>query len=61
MLFVGKASSTVDLLIITLDKRLNFKRHFGVWSFLTLEKANVLAQAYIYIYIYLRQTLDIGA
>ena len=51
MLFVGKASSTVDLLIITLDKSLNFKSHFGVWSFLTLEKAKVLAQAYIYIYI----------
>ena len=63
MSFVGKAiksSSTVELLGITLDKNLNFKSHienicckvnkialFRIRSFLTLEQAKVLAEAYI--------------
>ena len=62
---VGKAiksSSTVELLGITLDKNLNFKRHiqniyckannkiktfFRIQSFLKLKQAKVLAVAYI--------------
>ena len=59
---VKKSSSTVELQPITLDKNLNFKSHienicwkannkienlFRIRSFLTLEQANVLAEAYI--------------
>ena len=57
-----KSSSTVELLDITSDKNLNFKRHteyiyckannkiktfFRIQSFLTLKQAKVLAGAYI--------------
>ena len=57
-----KSSSTVELLGITSDKNLNFKRHteyiyckanskikalFRIQSFLTLKQAKVLAGAYI--------------
>ena len=57
-----KSSSTVELLSITLDKNLNIKSHiknicykannkikalFRFRSFLTLEQAKVLAEAYI--------------
>ena len=57
-----KSSRTVELLCITLDKNLDFKSHienicskannkikalFQIQSFLTLEQAQVLAEAYI--------------
>ena len=59
---VKKSSCRVELQPITLDKNLNFKSHienicwkannkienlFRIRSFLTLEQANVLAEAYI--------------
>ena len=59
---VAKSSDTVELLGITLDKNINFKRHiqnicykansktkalFRIRKFINLDQAQVLAKAYI--------------